>query len=80
MKMLHDSMVIALTIKHLVIKNMNVDLRLNGHQTSQAIHLNKVTSTIGITIQGIVGIITKSMDTLLRIVEERIPEKIIRND
>ena len=74
-----DSMAIALTIKILVIKNMNADPRQSGHQISKAIHLNKVTFTIGITTQGIVVITIKNMEIFLRIALEHILEVTIRD-
>lgn len=63
-----DSMAISLTVKSLVTKHMNADPRKNGHQTSQEKHLSKVRIITRIIIQGIVVVIIKSMDTLLRII------------
>lgn len=45
---------IASIVKSLGIEKMNVDPWKNGDQTRQAIHLRKVTLTIGIRTQGIV--------------------------
>ena len=58
---------IATTVRSFGIEQVNADPSPTGHQTSQAMHQEKVTLMIGTTIQGIVVTIVKNMDMFLKI-------------
>ena len=64
----------ATIVKSMDIKHMNVDQIQIGHQTSRQRYKPIENPTIGITTQGIVITIVKSMDMLLRIPLEHISE------
>ena len=70
-------MVTATIAKSMDIEPLNEDQSLCGHQINMQREITMHTITIGITIQGKVFTLVKSMDIYLRIALEHISKEII---